>query len=122
MAKQTPEGRVKDAVKKRLEHYGILPFTKAADSPDAAGMYWMPVQGAFAVHGVHDFCGVYRGVFFSLETKAPDNKVDATGPQAAFQKASTKAGGVSLVGVRSVDAVDYMTNVIKSMQGERICL
>lgn len=112
MAKTTPEGAVKAAVKKRLEHYGILPFTKAADHHEAVGMYWMPVQGAFAVHGVHDFCGVYRGVFFSLETKAPDNKVDATGPQAAFQKASVRAGGVSLVGVRSADAVDYMVNQV----------
>lgn len=114
MAKSTPEGAVKTAVKKRLEHYGILPFTKLADSIENhhVGMYWMPVQGQFAVHGVHDFCGVLHGIFWSLETKAPDNKVDATGPQYAFQTASAKAGGVSLVGVRSADAVDFMVETI----------
>lgn len=113
MAKQTPEGIVKEAVKKRLEHYGILPFTKAADTRAASGMYWMPVQGAFAVHGVHDFCGVVHGIFFSLETKAPNNKVDATAPQQAFQDASTRAGGVSFVGVRSAAAVDAMVAEIE---------
>lgn len=114
MAKQTPEGRIKDAVKKRLEECGIIPFTKMADSTDLrhVGMYWMPVQGQFAVQGVHDFCGVLHGIFWSLETKAPDNKIDATGPQLAFQTASIKAGGVSLVGVRSADAVDEMVRLV----------
>lgn len=114
MAKQTPEGRVKDAVKKRLEHYGVLPFNKAADTEGVVnGMYWMPVQGAFAVHGPHDFTGVWDGWFFSLETKAPDNPVDATEPQLAFQIAAIRSGGISMVGVRDASAVDRLYQIIQ---------
>lgn len=113
MAKQTPEGKVKEAIKKRLAHYRVMPFTQAADNFSAQGMYWMPVQGQFAVHGVHDFCGVWDGVFFSLETKAPDNKVDATEPQLAFADASHRCGGISLVGVRDASAVDRLFDMIQ---------
>lgn len=114
MAKQTPEAKVKAAVKARLEHYGVLPFMKAADiEHPIAGTYWMPVQGQFAVHGVHDFCGCWDGWFWSIETKAPNNKQDATEPQRAFQQAVIKAGGISLIGVRSADAVDALYQMIQ---------
>lgn len=114
MSKQTPEGRIKDAVKKRLEHYGVLPFIKAADaSGEVNGTYWMPVQGQFAVHGVHDFCGVWHGLFWSIETKAPNNPVDATEPQRAFAMAVTKAGGISFIGVRDACAVDALYHLIQ---------
>lgn len=115
MAKQTPEGAVKDAVKKRLEHYGVLPFIKAADAPSSAvrGTYWMPVQGRFSIHGVHDFCGVWDGWFWSIETKAPTEKEDATEPQRAFQEAVLKAGGISLIGVRGALAVDHLYHLIQ---------
>lgn len=113
MAKKTPEGRVKDAVKKRLEHYGVLPFTKAADLPGVhAGVYWMPVQGTFAVQGVHDFVGCWHGQFFSIETKAPDNPQDATEPQKAFQVGTIRAGGISFVGVRDASAVDEIHRIV----------
>lgn len=105
----TPEGRVKEAVKSRLIHYNVLPFLKAADATGpVAGMFWMPVQGQFAIHGVHDFVGVWGGVFFSLETKAPNNPEDATEPQRAFHEAATKSGGVSFIGVRDSSAVDVL--------------
>lgn len=115
MAKSTPEGAVKKAVKAKLEHYGVLPFVQAADATgrQVAGMYWMPVQGQFAVHGVHDFCGVWDGQFFSLETKAPGNPVDATEPQEAFKVASLRTGGISFVGVRDASAVDRLAALIK---------
>lgn len=110
----TPEGRVKEAVKKRLHEYGVLPFTKAADMPDEAvdGTYWMAVQGPMAVHGVHDFTGCWHGIFWSIETKAPDNPEDATASQEAFRVAITKAGGIALTGVRSADAVDRLAQLI----------
>lgn len=108
------EKHVKNDVKKRLEHYGIVPFMQAADTTEpVAGIYWMPVQGPFAVHGVHDFCGVWYGVPWSLETKAPDNKVDATEPQRAFQSAMLKAGAISLVGVRDASAVDDLALLVR---------
>lgn len=110
----TPEGKVKEAVKKRLHAYGVFPFTKAAhmDDEEVNGTYWMAVQGRFAVHGVHDFTGVWHGVFWSIETKAPDNPEDETAPQGDFRVAVTKAGGIALTGVRSADAVDRLAELI----------
>lgn len=117
----TPEGRIKAAVKKRLEHYGVLPFIRAADhAGPVAGMYWMPVQGRFAVHGVHDFVGLWSGVFFSFETKAPNNYVDATEPQRAFKTAVDKSGGIAFVGVRDASAVDALAEMIQQMTTARI--
>lgn len=109
----TPENRVKKAVQKRLAEYGVLPFIKAADVPDVEGFYWMPVQGQFATHGVHDFCGVWDGWFWSMETKAPNNKEDATEPQRAFQLAAIHSGAVSFVGVRDASAVDELHRIIQ---------
>lgn len=112
--KRDLEGAVKKAVQERLHSYGVIPFTKAADATGIIdGMYWMPVQGQFAVHGVHDFCGCWNGVFFSLETKAPNNPVDATGPQEAFRSASLRCGGISFVGVRDASVVDELAKLIK---------
>lgn len=112
MAK-TPEAKVKDAVKKRLIEYGVLPFMQAADIPDGAnGMFWFPIQGQFAVAGVHDVVGCWLGRFFSLEIKAPNNPKDATEPQLAFQRAVSGACGISLVGVRDASAVDELCRLI----------
>lgn len=115
MAKKDLEAAVKREVKKRLEHYGVLPFIHACDSPDprVQGLYWMPGQGAYSVQGVHDFVGCWNGVFFSLETKAPDNPVDATEPQQAFRTAVLRTGGIALVGVRDASAVDHLAQLIK---------
>lgn len=106
----TPEGRVKVAVKKRLAEYNIFPFTEVADGkhPIVSGCYYMPVAGPHAVHGVHDFVGVYRGLFWTIETKAPDNPEDATHHQEMFRVAVTRSGGYSAVGVRSALAVDAL--------------
>lgn len=110
----TPEGRVKDAVKKRLMEYGLKPLTKAADvDGDIEGFFFMPHAGPGSVWGIHDFVGCWRGVFFSLETKAPNNREDATEPQRAFQTATTKAGGFSFVGVRDASVVDELARLIK---------
>jgi hypothetical protein len=110
----TPEGRVKEQVKKKLHAYGVHLFTKAADMPDSEveGTYWMAVQGPYAVHGVHDFTGVWFGIFWSIETKAPDNPEDATASQEAFRVAVTKAGGIALTGVRDASAVDRLYQLI----------
>lgn len=110
----TPENRVKAAVKKRLERYGVIPFQRAADTTsEVNGVYWPAVAGPMSVHGIHDFCICWFGVFCSLECKAPDNPEDATAPQEAFQLGVTKAGGIALTGVRSADAVDRLYQLIK---------
>ena len=97
----TPEGRVKNAVKKSLEAYNVRPFHDVAKHPQGAeGMYYMAVAGPYSVHGVHDFVGCWRGVFFSIETKSPDNPEDETAHQGNFRAAVTTSGGIALTGVR----------------------
>ena len=112
MAK-TPEGAVKDEVKKRLAHYDVHPFMDAAMGKCrcVVGAYFMPVAGPFSVHGVHDFVGVWNGRFFSIETKAPDNPEDATLHQEMFRAAVSMAGGVAMTGVRSAAAVDRLYEI-----------
>lgn len=111
----TPEGRVKDAVKKRLIKYGLQPFTRVRDetSGSVAGTFWMPIQGPFSVQGVHDFVGCWHGVFFSIETKAPNNKQDATANQEQFRVAISAAGGIAIVGARDASCVDHVAELIE---------
>jgi hypothetical protein len=61
----TPEGKVKDAVKKVLGK--VRP-----------GLWWyMPVQYGTGVSGVPDFVGCSRGRFFAVEAKAAGKKPSA---------------------------------------------
>lgn len=111
----TPEGRVKDKVKKALRAKGVLPFAEVAGAPhkNAVGTYYMPVAGQFSVRGVHDFVGCWNGVFFSLETKAPNNPDDETKHQGDFRVAITRCGGIALTGVRDADsAVDAVERLV----------
>lgn len=56
----TPEGRVKDAIRKLLAKYD--------------GMYfYMPVPSGYGRTTI-DFLGCYRGRFFAIEAKAPGKK------------------------------------------------
>lgn len=99
----TPEGHVKNEVKRELHSRGVHPFQDIATgkAPSAVGAYYMPVAGPFSVHGVHDFVGCWRGVFFAIETKAPNNPDDETTHQGHFRKAVTQSGGIALTGVRN---------------------
>jgi hypothetical protein len=110
----TPESSVKTAVKRALQAHGVVPFMDAATgkTPQYDGVYYMPVAGPFSVHGVHDFVGVWHGVFWSIETKAPDNPEDATYHQECFRQAVTGSGGISLTGVRSAAAVDQLRELV----------
>jgi hypothetical protein len=110
----TPESTVKTAVKRALQAHGVVPFMDAATGKvtDYKGVYYMPVAGPFSVHGVHDFVGVWAGVFWSIETKAPDNPEDATYHQECFRQAVAGSGGISLTGVRSAAAVDQLRELV----------
>lgn len=112
----TPEGRVKTSVKRALHAVGVVPFMDAASgkAKEFEGVYYMPVAGPFSVHGVHDFVGCWRGVFFSLETKAEDNPEDETAHQGMFRVAINGAGGIAMSGVRSDKAVDTLRRMIHS--------
>lgn len=52
----TPEGKVKNQVKKILDKYQAY--------------YFMPATGGFGRSGVPDIVGCFNGVFFSIECKA----------------------------------------------------
>lgn len=110
MAK-TPEGKVKDDVRKALAENHVHPFMEVAMKrhDTVYGAYYMPVAGPMTTHGIHDFVGCWHGLFFSIETKSPDNPKDETPHQGMFREAFCKAGGVALTGVRDGKAaVDYI--------------
>lgn len=82
MAK-TPEGKVKDAVKKVLKDRGIW--------------YFMPMQNGFGVVGIPDFICCDNGRFFAIETKAPGRRKDTTANQDQRIAEILAAGGVAIV-------------------------
>lgn len=78
----TPEGKVKERVKKLLKKY-------------AATTYWhMPVQNGMG-NPTLDFVGCSLGRFFSIETKAPGGKLTAR--QVLTIKEMRAAGGTVFV-------------------------
>jgi hypothetical protein len=111
---QTPEAKVKAAVKKRLTDHGLVHLTKVSDpgAGNMEGFFFMPVAGPYSVHGIHDFVGCWRGIFFSIETKAPDNPEDHTAAQERFLIAVTKSGGIAFTGVRDASVVDTLADMV----------
>lgn len=77
----TPEGRVKKAVVKALQKYGIYHF--------------FPATHGFGRSGVPDIVGCYRGRFLSIECKAGKNVPTAL--QEREMKAIRAAWGTALV-------------------------
>lgn len=63
----TPEGRVKNDVKKVLKARGIW--------------FFMPMQNGFGVVGIPDFICCWGGHFLAIETKAPGKRGDTTANQ-----------------------------------------
>jgi hypothetical protein len=61
----TPEGKVKDAVRKYLKARGIW--------------FYMPVSNGMGVVGIPDFICCWHGRFLAIETKAP-GKLSTTTP------------------------------------------
>ena len=60
---QTPEGKVKDKVKKILKEQNIY--------------YVMPATGGYGSSGVPDFLVCHKGKFYGIECKAGDNQPTA---------------------------------------------
>lgn len=120
----TPEGRVKTSVKDALRAAGLALFADLVSGrtayEDVEGFFYMPVAGPYSVLGIHDFVGCWRGVFFSIETKAPLAKEDATPHQTAFHKAANVSGGVSLIGVRDAAAVDELRKRVMEITSGRV--
>ena len=79
----TPEGKVKDAVKKWLRERGYW--------------FYMPVQNGMGVQGIPDFIICAAGQFIAIETKAPGKRDNTTANQKARLAEIEQANGVAAV-------------------------
>ena len=86
---KTPEGQLKEEVKKLLSGMPNL-------------FFWMPVPTGYGTRGIPDFVGCYYGIFFGIETKAPNGK--ETPWQRIVREKITNAGGFSIV-THDIEAV-----------------
>ncbi len=103
----TPEGKIKDKVKKILKTYENL-------------YYEMPVPSGYGKSGL-DFTGCFHGRFFAIETKAPGKTLTALQRQAMHS--IVRAGGIVFqidgeAGLRNLDAWLLVTHAMwKSESG-----
>lgn len=95
----TPEGKVKDMVKKQLNEYGVY--------------YYMPVSNGMGAPSLDFYC-CYRGQFFAIETKAPGKKL--THRQRMTEKNIRDSGGE----VFMVDDEATMSLVIAWLAGQAL--
>lgn len=105
---QTPEGRVKDQIKKLLKHYGIWSY--------------MPVQNGMGVVGIPDIICCYEGLFIGIETKAPNKRPTtfeqrwnkATANQKNRLTEIQESGGIAIV-ADDVEQVRHLLDEIKPL-------
>jgi len=83
MSSNTPEGKVKTAIKNMIKK----------DFPDAVVV--TPMAGRFSQAGVSDFIVCYKGRFIALEIKAIGGKLSQL--QSAFLDKVIVAGGLAAV-------------------------
>lgn len=81
MSKQTPEGRVKAAIKKVLEAHGAY--------------FFLPVSNGMGAMGIPDILACLHGRFIGIEAKSGTNK--PTDLQTLNLKRIDDAGGLALV-------------------------
>lgn len=80
---QTPEAKVKAAVKKLLKSRDIW--------------YYLPMQNGMGVVGIPDFICCWEGTFLAIETKAPGKRKNVTANQKRRIDEIHAAGGHALV-------------------------
>lgn len=90
----TPEGKVKNAVKKILKARGIW--------------FYMPVQNGMGVVGIPDFICCYEGHFLAIETKAPGKLHALTVNQKNRIKEINAADGTAIVIDNPDDLEDWL--------------
>ena len=93
---ETPEGKVKRAIKQYLRQ---LPDT----------WFYMPVQNGMGVTGIPDFIVCIKGKFLGLEAKAPGREADTTPNQDDNLERIRQSGGVSAVVTSVNDVVAVIT-------------
>lgn len=91
----TPEGKVKDAVKKWLRERGYW--------------FYMPVQNGMGVVGIPDFICCCNGRFLAIETKAPGRRGNLSPNQKHRIEEINAANGVTIV-VDDVAQLDQLEN------------
>lgn len=91
---RTPEGVVKDDIKKFLTSIGVW-FAGKVPPEVVNGWAYMPVPAPFGVHGIPDFCGILFGKPFYIEAKAPNGA--ASENQLDRQSEILAAGGYALI-------------------------
>jgi Holliday junction resolvase len=94
----TPEGKVKNAVKKLLKQHGIY--------------FYMPVQNGMGVVGIPDIIACWDGRFLAIETKAPGKRNNTTANQDVQLALISGAGGIALV-VDDVKLVEELLSTVK---------
>lgn len=101
----TPEGKVKDAIKKMLKSYGERVY------------YFMPAMGSFGRSGVADIIVCVEGLFLAVEVKADARKNPPTPLQRKNLEEVRAAGGASFV----IDAndLDFLQGFIDGMIEQR---
>jgi hypothetical protein len=80
---RTPEGKVKDDIKKWLR--------------DRGAWFYMPVQNGMGVTGIPDFVCCLGGAFIAIEAKAPGKRANVSPNQEHQIAAIHKAGGAAIV-------------------------
>jgi len=90
----TPEGKVKDAVKKVLKKHGVW--------------YFMPMQNGFGVVGIPDFICCFHGIFLGIETKAPGKREQTTPNQDRVLREIKEHGGYTIVVDDAKQLEDYI--------------
>lgn len=98
---QTPEGRVKAAVRKVLDTYGVW--------------YYMPVQTGWGTAGIPDFVCCDRGLFLSIETKAPGKLNNLSPHQRRIGAEIQQAKGIWLVVDNAQVVEDYFSGRAKKI-------
>ena len=93
----TPEGKVKEAVRKFLRARGVW--------------FYQPVQNGMGRVGIPDFICCYKGIFIAIETKAPGKTHTVTANQQRVLDEIKEHGGLSLV----VDSVDSLAPVFDTL-------
>ena len=97
----TPEGKVKEAVKKVMRKHGVW--------------YFMPMQNGFGVVGIPDFICCIDGLFFTVETKAPGKRDNTTPIQQRVMREILENGGYAIV----VDDAKQVEDYIIFLRSER---
>lgn len=94
----TPEGKVKEAVKKALKKHNVW--------------YFLPVSRGLGTHGIPDFICCYEGRFVAIECKAAGGK-PTTLQEVQLEKIADAKGMTFVIDPSNIDTVDIWLTINK---------